>query len=68
MCTWSGNSVTEYFNKRGAPVYSAAMDMSEAFDMVSWQELFLTLKGRMANPLVLRVLLNIYKSQQWNVP
>ena len=39
MCSWTATSVIEYFNEKGSPVYSTAMDMSKAFDMVDWTEM-----------------------------
>ena len=36
MCTWTVNTVIEYFNCGGNHVFAASMDMSKAFDMVSW--------------------------------
>ena len=66
-CSWSVTSVVDYFTKRGATVYGAAMDMSKAFDMVNWCELYSTLRKRNINPLILRLMLNIYKTQKCNV-
>ena len=43
------------------------MDLSKAFNMVDWKELFLILKKRAVNPIFLRVLLFIYRNQQCNV-
>ena len=40
------------------------MDLSKAFDMVGWKELFLTLKLRNVNPIFLRVLIFIYRYQE----
>ena len=67
MCSWSVTTVVNYFNRRGATVYGAAMDMSKAFDMVNWHELYSTLRKRSINPLLLRLMLNIYKTQKCNV-
>ena len=46
MCTWTVTSVIDHFNRGGLPVFGAAMDMSKAFDMVEWGELFQTLLDR----------------------
>ena len=43
------------------------MNMSKAFDMVKWSELFSTLLERKINPLFLRLLLYICKNQQYTV-
>ena len=36
VCSWAVTSVIDHFNRKGAAVYGAAMDMSKAFDMVEW--------------------------------
>ena len=46
MCSWTVKTVVEYFNREGNPVYAASMDMSKAFNLVSWEKLFLTLIDR----------------------
>ena len=70
MCTWAVNSVIEYFNNRGSNVFTASMDMSKAFDNVSWSKLFSTLERRSVDSVFLRLLLFIYKHQEcvvkWN--
>ena len=43
------------------------MDMSKAFDMVDWSELFSTLLERKVDPVFLRLLLFIYQHQQCDV-
>ena len=43
------------------------MDMSKAFDMVKWDRLFSTLHERGINPLFLRLLIYVYKNQQYTV-
>ena len=67
MCTWTVTAVVDHFNREGAPVYGAAMDMSKAFDMVEWTELFRTLLDRKVDPMFLRLFLFIYSNQQCNV-
>ena len=39
-CSWALNSVIEYYNSEGSPVYSCTMDLSKAFDFVDFQKLF----------------------------
>ena len=43
------------------------MDMSKAFDMVEWEELFTTIRKRGVDAVFLRLLLYIYRNQQCNV-
>ena len=37
MCSWGVNSVVDYYNRAGRAVYACAMDLSKAFDLVSWE-------------------------------
>ena len=67
MCTWTVTAVIDYFNRKGNPVYGCAMDLSKAFDMVDWSELFFTLVNRKVDPIFLRILMYIYRNQQCNV-
>ena len=64
MCSWTVKTVVEYFNRGGNPVYAASMDMSKAFDLVSWEKLFRTLIDRKINCLFLRVLIFVYTDQE----
>ena len=43
------------------------MDLSKAFDMVEWGELFSTMVKRGVHPIFLRVLLFVYKNQKCDV-
>ena len=36
MCTWAINTVVDYYNRHGRPVYACSMDLSKAFDLVAW--------------------------------
>ena len=67
MCSWTVNSVIDYFNRGGNPVFAASMDMSKAFDMVSWQHLFDTLLDRKIDGVFLRLLIFIYSQQECKV-
>ena len=67
MCTWSVTAIIDHFNKKGTNVFSASMDMSKAFDMVEWRELFTVLIERKVDTLFLRLILFIYANQQCNV-
>ena len=37
--------------RRGQPVHGCGMDLSKAFDMVEWREMFETLKQRYVDPV-----------------
>ena len=67
MCTWTVNSVIDHYLSNGRAVYGCAMDLSKAFDMVEWKELFTTLMERGVHRVFLRVLLSIYQNQQCDV-
>ena len=64
MCTWTATAVVDYFNRGGRPVFAASMDMSKAFDLVSWKHLFQTLQARKIDCLFLRLILQIYINQK----
>ena len=70
MCPWTATTVIEHCNKQGCPVYSCAMDLSKAFDLVEWLGLFKILKEKGVSRVFLRVLLYIYRNQtcdvKWN--
>ena len=61
------STVVEYFTRKGNPVFGASMDMSKAFDMVKWTELFNILLERRLSPIIVRLLLYIYCSQRCTV-
>ena len=67
MCTWAVTSVIYHYLSNGRVVYGCAMDLSKAFDMVEWTELFTSLMKRGVDPVFLRVLLFIYQNQQCDV-
>ena len=48
-------------------MFSAAMDMSKAFDMVEWTQLFSVLLKRQVSPIFLRLMLFIYLRQKCRV-
>ena len=66
-CTWTITSVVDHFSRNGKPVFGAAMDMSKAFDMVKWSELFKILLERQISAIFLRLLLHIYTNQHYTV-
>ena len=63
MCTWTATTVIEHYNRQGSTVYGCAMDLSKAFDLVEWVELFSTLVKKKISPIFLRLLLFIYQNQ-----
>ena len=67
MCSWLATSVIDQYNRQGSVVYSCAMDLSKAFDMVEWLELFGVLEARDISPIFLRILLYVYTNQSCNV-
>ena len=70
MCTWTATTVIEHYNRNGSVVYGCAMDLSKAFDLVEWVELFNNLMDKSIEPIFLRILLYIYMNQtcdvKWN--
>ena len=67
ICFWAVSSVIDNYNQAGRPVYACAMDLSKAFDLVSWDKLFPELLERHISVLSLRCLIHIYKNQTCNV-
>ena len=67
MCSWMVTAVIDQYNKQGSAVYGCAMDLSKAFDMVEWVELFQVLQARNVSPVFLRTLLYVYTNQSCNV-
>jgi hypothetical protein len=63
MCSWTATTVIEHYNKNGNVVYGCAMDLSKAFDLVEWVDLFNTLIEKVAEPIFLRIMLHIYKTK-----
>ena len=57
----------DYYNRAGRAVYACAMDLSKAFDLVSWEVLCTELLERGVSPLALRCLMFIYSNQKCNV-
>ena len=70
MCTWSLSATVDYYNCRGRTVYGCAMDCSKAFDMVDWTKLFRQLLDRGISPILLRLIMFVYRNQycdvRWN--
>jgi len=53
MCSWAVSAVVDHYNRTGRIVYSCTMDLSKAFDLVSWNKLFPDLIDRGICPLIL---------------
>ena len=70
MCSWLVTSVVDQYNRQGSVVFGCAMDLSKAFDMVEWIELFKVLQAKKVSAVFLRTLLDIYSNQsctvKWN--
>ena len=70
MCSRVATAVIDHYNRQGATVYGCAMDLSKAFDLVEWLELFRVLDAKNVSPVYLRILLYIYTNQccdvKWN--
>ena len=67
MCSWAVSAVIDHYNHQGSAVYGCAMDLSKAFDLVEWVNLFQTLQARQVSPVFLRTLLYVYTAQSCDV-
>ena len=63
MCSWTATAVIEHFVNNGRTVYGCAMDLSKAFDLVEWNQLFSILRDKKIAPVFLRIMLYIYSNQ-----
>ena len=62
FCTFTVKETTNYFLNRNTPVFACFLDMTKAFDLISYHKLFLKLRSRVP-PLFLRLLCYIYLNQ-----
>ena len=67
MCSWMVTAVVNHYNSQNQPVYAFAMDLSKAFDMVECTELIGQLRARKGDPIFLRLLISMYKTQMCDV-
>ena len=67
MCSWAVTAVVDHFLSNKVTVFGAAMDMSKAFDLVEWHGLYTKLMARKVSPILLRILLFIYRNQECQV-
>ena len=66
LCSWTVKETINYFLNRDTPVFACFLDMTKAFDLVNYTELFDKLKSRIS-PLFLRLLAYVYSYQRYNV-
>ena len=68
MCSWVVSETVNYFNNRNTPVFSCFLDLTKAFDLVSFSKLFQKLSDKIS-PVFVRLLAYIYVNQicvvQW---
>ena len=62
MCTWTVTETVNYFLNRDTPVFSCFLDLSKAFDLVSFSNLFSKLRDRIGS-IFIRLLAYIYVFQ-----
>ena len=63
MCSRLVTAVVDRYNRMGSDVFCCTMDLSKAFDMVKWDNLFKELLDRGVSALYLRALLHVYRNQ-----
>ena len=62
MCSWVVNETINYFNNRDTPVFSCFLDLTKAFDLVTFSKLFTKLRDKISNVFI-RLLAYIYVHQ-----
>ena len=62
FCTFTVKESVNYFLNRNTPVFACFLDMTKAFDLVNYHELFLKLRSRIS-PIFLRLLCFVYLNQ-----
>ena len=67
MCTTMIRETISYFVNKGSTVYSLVLDATKAFDRINYCKLFRILMNRKINPLICRLLLNMYTNQKLRV-
>ena len=67
MCTWLVVESVSHFSRNNSDVFACFMDMKKAFDMVKHSSLFKKLSERQLPPIVIRLLLFMYKNQSAKV-
>ncbi len=67
MCIFLMKEVIDYYNALSSPVYVCYIDASKAFDRIHHGHLFQKLLDRNLPPVIVRLLLNWYSTQQFSV-
>ena len=67
MCTFAVMETIEYYKKNGSNVHVLLLDASKAFDRVNYIKLFKKLLKKGMCPLTVRLLLNMYTEQRFQV-
>ena len=67
ICTSLLRYTIEYYNENGSDYYLLLLDASKAFDRVEYVRVFRTLSDRNMCPIVLRLLINMYINQSFQV-
>ena len=67
MCTTMIRETISYFVNKGSNVYGLVLDATKAFDRINYCKLFRILLKRNINPLICRLLLNMYTNQKLRV-
>ena len=67
ICTSLLRDTIEYYNENGSDCYLLLLDASKAFDRVEYVRFFRTLSDRNMCPIVLRLLMNMYINQSFQV-
>ena len=62
MCSWVVNESINYFKNRDTPVFSCFLDLSKAFDLVTFSKLFTKLHDKISSVFI-RLLAYIYVYQ-----
>ena len=67
MCSTMFRETISYFVNRNTNVYGLVLDATKAFDRLNYCKLFRVLLSRNVNPLICRLLLNMYIDQKLRV-
>ena len=64
QCSWLVNEVSMHYVKAGTPVITTLLDCSKAFDKCQFVPLFEKLLKRNLPPVIVRILIYVYKEQE----